>query len=85
MDFKNKFVHHGKIHLFDLAIIEMYGSESYMTDLGSVKITIVERAIYKSDSRKTTSGEITFIETTGFKFLEIECFLGIFLTVVVGF
>ncbi len=83
MNFKNEFVTHGKIHFFDLAIIEMYGSKSNVTDFGTIKITVVKITIYKSHRCKTTSREITISKNTSFEFLKIKYFFGIYLTVIV--
>ena len=72
MHFKNEFVAHRKIHVFDTASIKKYASQCHVVDFGSAKNTIVKGAIYKNDPNKIALREIATVESTAFKFLQID-------------
>ena len=77
MNFKNEFVTHGKIHVFYLSTIKIHASQCDMIDFGSAKKTIVKSAIDKNNPNKIALREITMIESTAFKFLQIDFFFSI--------
>jgi NifB/MoaA-like Fe-S oxidoreductase len=72
MNFKNEFVTHRKIDFFHFATIEKYASQGYMVDFGSAKNTIIKSTINKNHSNKIALREITTVESTAFKFLQID-------------
>lgn len=72
MNFKNEFVAHRKIHFFHFATIKKHASKRHVVDFGSAKNTIVKSAIDKNDSNKIALREITMVESTTFKFLQID-------------
>jgi hypothetical protein len=69
MHFKDEFVAHCKIDIYDFATVKKDASQRHVIDFGSAKKTIVEGAIDKNDSNKIALREITVIESTAFKFL----------------
>jgi hypothetical protein len=66
-----------------LAIIKKYGSKSRVVDFSGIEIAVDKLTIDKSDTYKIAIGEITIIESAGFKFFEVEGFQTIVEVVVV--
>lgn len=54
-----------------------------MVDFGGIEIAVVKLAINKSDTYKIAIGKIAVVESTGFKFFEMERFLTVVEVVVV--
>ena len=77
MDFKNEFVAHRKIHVFHFASIEKHASQCHVIDSGSAKNTIIKGAIDKNYPNKVALREIATVESTAFKFLQIDFLLAI--------
>ncbi len=69
MHFKDEFVAHCKIDIYDFATVKKYASQCHVIDFGSAKNTVVEGTIDKNDSNKIALREITVIESATFKFL----------------
>jgi hypothetical protein len=72
MNLKNEFVAHRKIHFFHFATIKKYASKGHVIDFGTAKKTIVESTIDKNHPNKIALREITTVESTAFKFLQID-------------
>ena len=68
MHFKNEFVAHGKIHLFDLAIVKIGCSKCRVVDFSIIKNAVIKLAIYKSNPYHIAIGKITIAKGAGFKF-----------------
>lgn len=82
MDFKNEFVTHSKIDIFDFASIERYGSQRHMIDFGFAKNAIIKDAIDESNIHKVTSRESTTVKCTTLKFLKIDFIHAIIVVIV---
>lgn len=72
MYFENEFVAHCKIDFFHFATIEKHASQGYVIDFCSAKNTVIKSAIYKSNPNKIALREIASVESTAFKFLQID-------------
>jgi hypothetical protein len=72
MNFKNQFVAHRKIDVLYLTPIKEHGSKGHVIDFCLTKNAIIESAINKGNVHKIALREITGIESTALKFLEIN-------------
>ena len=72
MNFKNEFVAHRKIYVLHFATIKKHASKCHVIDFGSAEKTIVEGTIDKNYPNKIALREITTVESTAFKFLQID-------------
>jgi hypothetical protein len=72
MNFEDQFVTHCKIHFLNFASVEKHGSEGNMIDFCSTKNAVIESTINENDSNKIALRKIAVIESTTFKFLQID-------------
>jgi hypothetical protein len=70
--FKNEFIAHRKINLFNFASIESHGSQTHMIDSGSIKNTIIKNTINKGNVHKITGRKSTVIKCAASKLLKIH-------------
>ena len=77
MNFKDKFVNHGKIYITDFTLIKINCSQGSMIDFSTVKIAIHKLTIDKTGGKKNTIGKITIYKSAIFIFFITDFILAI--------
>jgi len=67
VNLKDQLVTHCKVHVLDLAFVEICGTEGYIIDLGIVETAVVECTVDKRNPYKSSFRKITLFENAPLK------------------